>query len=54
VSFGVSSSTQYDTFDAIVAAADLALLSAKTAGRNRVVVSGGQEQPLVLPQLGQA
>jgi diguanylate cyclase (GGDEF)-like protein len=39
VSFGVASSTDADTFDEIVAIADRALLTAKTDGRNRVVVA---------------
>ncbi|MEZ5145330.1 MAG: diguanylate cyclase [Acidimicrobiales bacterium] len=39
-SFGVASSHQADTFDRVVALADAALLQAKAAGRDRVVVSG--------------
>jgi diguanylate cyclase (GGDEF)-like protein len=39
VSFGLASSTDADTFDEIVAVADHALLTAKAAGRNRVVVA---------------
>ena len=47
VSFGVASSTDADTFDEIVAIADRALLTAKTDGRNRVVVAerAGHSQP---------
>jgi len=36
VSFGLASSTDAPTFDETLAVADLALLTAKTAGRNRV------------------
>jgi len=39
-SFGVSDSLQADEFDAVVALADAALLAAKRAGRNRVVIAG--------------
>ena len=40
VSFGLASSTQQDSFDEIVVAADQALLRAKGTGRNRVLVAG--------------
>jgi diguanylate cyclase (GGDEF)-like protein len=39
VSFGLAASTDADTFDEIVAVADHALLTAKAAGRNRVVTA---------------
>ena len=39
VSFGLAASTDAATFDEVVAAADQALLRAKAAGRNRVVVA---------------
>ncbi len=39
ISFGLASSTHHDTFDAALASADLALLDAKEAGRNRVTVA---------------
>jgi diguanylate cyclase (GGDEF)-like protein len=39
VSFGLASSADADTFDEVVATADRALLTAKTAGRNRVVIA---------------
>jgi diguanylate cyclase (GGDEF)-like protein len=39
VSFGLSSSGDADTFEAIVASADQALLAAKAAGRNRVLLA---------------
>ena len=42
VSFGLTASRSSDTFEETVARADHALLDAKTAGRNRVVVA---EQP---------
>ena len=40
VSFGVAASASADAFDKVVAAADHALLAAKSAGRDRVLVSG--------------
>ena len=43
VSFGVSDSMSAATFEEILANADEALLAAKTAGRNRVVIA--QEPP---------
>jgi diguanylate cyclase (GGDEF)-like protein len=39
VSFGLASSADADTFEEIVAVADHALLAAKAAGRNRVIVA---------------
>ncbi len=39
VSFGLAASIDADTFDEVVAIADQALLAAKAAGRNRVVVA---------------
>jgi len=39
ISFGVASSADAATFDEVVAVADQALLSAKTAGRNRTVLA---------------
>jgi diguanylate cyclase (GGDEF)-like protein len=39
VSFGLAASSDADTFDEVVAVADQALLTAKTAGRNRTVVA---------------
>ncbi len=39
VSFGLASSIDADTFDEVVAIADRALLNAKEAGRNRVVLA---------------
>jgi diguanylate cyclase (GGDEF)-like protein len=51
VSFGLAASSDADTFDEVVAVADQALLTAKTAGRNRTVVAGGStaraQTPLV-------
>ena len=38
-SFGIASSSDADTFDEVLAVADRALLSAKAAGRNRVIVA---------------
>ena len=40
VSFGLAASTDADTFDAVVAIADEALLTAKSDGRNRTVLAG--------------
>jgi diguanylate cyclase (GGDEF)-like protein len=48
VSFGLASSTAAETFDDTVAQADHALLAAKTAGRNRVVVATEPDQLEVL------
>ena len=39
ISFGLASSTDSETFDGVVAIADEALLVAKAAGRNRVIVA---------------
>ncbi len=39
VSFGLASSLDADTFEEVVAVADRALLAAKTAGRDRVIVA---------------
>ena len=49
VSFGVASSTDGDTFDDIVALADRALLTAKTDGRNRVVVAERADHSQPMP-----
>ncbi len=50
VSFGLAASTDADTFDDIVTVADHALLAAKTAGRNRVIVAPHPtEQPVPPP-----
>ena len=46
VSFGVASSTETDTFDQIVSQADRALLAAKAAGRNRVIVATNPTDPV--------
>jgi diguanylate cyclase (GGDEF)-like protein len=43
VSFGLASSAQAGEFDQIVSLADTALLNAKAAGRDRVVVSPGSD-----------
>ncbi len=48
VSFGISDSMSADTFDEIVNNADQALLNAKAAGRNRVIVAGAP-QPAAIP-----
>ena len=45
ISFGLASSDQAGDFDQVVALADAALLSAKAAGRDRVVVSAGPGRP---------
>lgn len=45
VSFGVTDSLSADTFDEVVNIADHALLDAKAAGRNRVVVAADATQP---------
>jgi diguanylate cyclase (GGDEF)-like protein len=42
VSFGVAASAPADTFDRVVAAADEALLAAKSAGRDRVLLASQQ------------
>jgi diguanylate cyclase (GGDEF)-like protein len=44
VSFGVADSRDADTFNEIVMLADQALLTAKRAGRNRVLTSGSLDQ----------
>lgn len=49
VSFGVAASAQADTFDRVVALADTALLAAKAAGRDRVVVSTHGSPALAAP-----
>ena len=54
VSFGVTSSTRYDTFDEIVAAADKALLDAKGAGRNRVILADQDLGGAPIPNLPNA
>jgi diguanylate cyclase (GGDEF)-like protein len=45
VSFGIASSSDADTFDEVLAVADHALLSAKAAGRNRVLVAVDSVDP---------
>ena len=49
VSFGLASSDQAADFDEVVSLADAALLSAKAAGRDRVVVSAGPDRPAANP-----
>ena len=49
VSFGLASSIDADTFDEVVAVADQALLTAKTAGRNRTVVAAVSTAPAETP-----
>ena len=51
-SFGVSDYRQADEFDAVVALADAALLAAKRAGRNRVVVAADRQPGRVAPGPG--
>jgi hypothetical protein len=45
VSFGLASSDQAPTFDEVVSLADAALLGAKAAGRDQIVVSPGPDLP---------
>ena len=45
VSFGLASSDQAGDFDGVVSLADVALLSAKAAGRDQIVVSAGPNRP---------
>ncbi len=49
ISFGLASSDQAGDFDQVVSLADAALLSAKAAGRDRIVVSAGPESPATNP-----
>jgi len=49
ISFGLASSEQAADFDQVVALADIALLSAKAGGRDRVVTSAGPAQPAATP-----
>ncbi len=49
VSFGLAASTDADTFDQIVTVADHALLTAKTTGRNRVIVAPHPTEPIPPP-----
>lgn len=49
VSFGLAASTDADTFDEIVTVADHALLAAKAAGRNRVIVAPHPTEPIPPP-----
>jgi len=46
VSFGLASSVDADSFDEVVAVADRALLTAKTAGRNRTILAAGSIMPV--------
>ena len=46
ISFGLAASDQASDFDHVVALADSALLSAKAAGRDRIVVSPGPDLPV--------
>ena len=45
VSFGVAGSRPQQTFSETLDAADAALLTAKAAGRDRVLVAGASERP---------
>ena len=45
ISFGLASSDQAGSFDHVVSLADNALLSAKAAGRDQIVVSPGPDRP---------
>ena len=49
ISFGLASSEQARDFDQVVSLADAALLSAKAAGRDRIVVSAGPDRPATNP-----
>ena len=46
VSFGLATTEDGTTFDEIAARADEALLAAKIAGRNRVLVAGQRVEPV--------
>jgi diguanylate cyclase (GGDEF)-like protein len=50
ISFGLASSDQAGDFEAVVSLADAALLRAKAAGRDRVVVSAGPDRPETSPE----
>jgi diguanylate cyclase (GGDEF)-like protein len=47
VSFGIASSTQQTDFEGVVNQADEALLQAKAAGRDRIVIAGDPPPPLI-------
>jgi diguanylate cyclase (GGDEF)-like protein len=49
VSFGLAFSEQAGDFEAVVSLADAALLNAKAAGRDRIVVSAGPGKPTTNP-----
>ncbi len=49
ISFGLASSDQGSDFDHVVSLADAALLNAKAAGRDQIVVSDGPAPPTANP-----
>jgi len=50
ISFGLASSDQAATFDEVVSLADAALLTAKSSGRDQIVVSSGPGVPEEAPE----